>query len=175
MMWVSLLADGAGAEPVRIILPADAEHIRHTVRQVLPLFDDGAPGGPDCGFLADGEEVAEGLHVLLVEPQVALPLHIVGPGGPLGVDVEHQEGVEAVAGGDALDGFEGVVQIVGLGCRGVDAHADQRIPAPGAQDIAVLRIEIRGVEPFFDVILGAGGVGGAQSLVEGQHFDLGGV
>ena len=174
MVGVALFADGTGAEPLGVVLPADGQHIGNTFGQVLALFDDGTPGGPDRRLFADGEQVAEGLHVLLVEPQVALLLHIVGPGGPLGVDVEHQEGVKPVSVGDPLDGFEGVVQGVGLRRGGVDAHADQGILSPGPQDVPVLGVKIGGIEPLFYIIFVAGN-GRGQGLLEGQDLDLGGV
>ena len=79
--------------------------IPHTVHEVIPLFDDVPPGGPDSRGLRKGEKIAEGFPVLFVESAVAHPLHIVRPGGPLGVDIEHEKAVIAVVQGDALGGL----------------------------------------------------------------------
>ena len=97
--------------------------------------------------------VAEGGHVLPVQPRVQLPVHIVGPCGPLGVDIEHYPAVETVAGGDAGDGFQGVVQIVGPGGGGVYAYADKGVLAPGAQDVTILGVEIRHIQPLAAVVI----------------------
>ena len=89
---------GAGGLAVRRKIP-------HTVHEVLPLHDDVAPGGPHRRLVRQGEKIAEGLAVLRVESGVQGRLHIVRPGGPLGVDVEHEEAVISVGQGDALGGL----------------------------------------------------------------------
>ena len=83
--------------------------------------------------------------------QVAALLHRVGVCGSLGVDVEHNKAVKAVAQGNPFHRFEGVIQIVRLGGGGVDADANQRVFPPCAQNIPIFGIEIRGIliSPFF--------------------------
>ena len=60
-------------------------------------------------------------------------VHIVGVGGTLGINVEHDPAVEPVGGGQPLHAFQGGVQRAGLGGAGVDADADQRVAAHPAQ------------------------------------------
>ena len=88
-----------------------------------------------------------------LELLIADLFHIIRRGCPLGIDVEHDKGVKAVAQGDALNGFQGIVQRIRLGGGGVDADADERILSPGAEDIPVLRVKIGGIEPLFDIVL----------------------
>ena len=59
MVRVSLFGDGTGAVPPGAEFLTGHQHIPDTVRKILPLFDDGAPGGPDRGLFTDGEQMAE--------------------------------------------------------------------------------------------------------------------
>ena len=129
---MALFCDGPGAVPLSAILPADVQHIPDAVFQVASLFDHRAPGGPYGGRIGQGEHIAEGLHVFSVEQGIANLFHGIRVCGPLGVDVEHEKAVVTVAQGDALDGLQGVVQVVRLGGGGVDADADQRLLPAGA-------------------------------------------
>ena len=52
MVGVALAGALARAEPARAVRFSDRRHIPHTVRQIGPLFDDGAPGRPDGGAVA---------------------------------------------------------------------------------------------------------------------------
>ena len=72
--------------------------------------------------------------------------HGIRISGPLGVHVEHNKTVKAVAQSDPLHGFEGIVQVVGLGCGRIDADADQRVLSTGAQDVPVFGVKIGGIE-----------------------------
>ena len=101
--------------------------------------------------------------------------HGIGIGGTLGIDIEHDEAVIAVAQGDSLHGFQGIVQGVGLCGGGVDANADERIAAPGAQDVPVVAVKIGGIEPLLNVIFLAGGVGSFQRLLKGDQLQKGGI
>ena len=105
MVGVALFGDGTGAIPAGAVFFAQQQHIPDTVRKILPLFDDGTPGGPDGGLIRNGQHIPEGFQVFFVQGGVADLLHIVGRGGSLGIDVEHDETVEAVAMGDPLHGF----------------------------------------------------------------------
>ena len=144
---MAFLGDGTGTIPACAIFFTGFQHIPDTVRQILPLFNDGTPGCPDGRILRNRQHIAEGFQILPVENRVADLLHIIGRGGPLGIDIEHDEAVETVAQGNPLHGFQGVVQRIGPGGGGVDADADQRILPPGAQNVSVFRVEIGGVEP----------------------------
>ena len=104
-MGVTLFGDGAGTVPAGAVFLAGGKHIPDTVGKVFPLFDDGAPGGPDRGPVGNGEHIPESLQILPVERRIADLLHIVRRGCPLGIDIEHDERVEAVAKGDPLHGF----------------------------------------------------------------------
>ena len=87
-------------------------------------------------------------------------------------DVEHEKAVVSVAQGNPLHGFEGIVQGVGPGGGRVDANADQGIVSSCAQQIPVFRVKVGGIQPFFNVIVRRGGVGGFQSLPEGKKFQF---
>ena len=137
MVGMSLFRNGAGTVPVRAILLSHCHHIPDAAGKVLPLLDDRAPCRPYRRLLRDGQDIAEGLQIFLVEDQIARPLHGIGVGRPLGVNIEHYEAVVAIAKGDPLHGLERVVQIVRLGGRRIDADANKRIFAPGTQNIAV--------------------------------------
>ena len=56
-------------------------------------------------MLANGQGVAESLQILGVEGRVVGLFHVVRVRGPLGVDIEHEEAVKAVAQSDALHGL----------------------------------------------------------------------
>ena len=151
---------------------ADGNHVPDTGGQIVPLFDDGAPGRPDgrLSVLVEGEDIVKGLHVLLVERLIAVLFHVVRVGGPLGVDVEHDKAVKAVVEGHPLHRLQGVVQIVGGGSGGVDAHTDEGALAPGGQNVSVLAVEGGHVQPPIDVIVLFGGERLVQRLLEGQQF-----
>ena len=131
------------------------DHILYALGKIWPLFNDGAPGGPDGRRSApvQGEGVVKSLQILLVELGVVGQLHIIRIGSTLGVDVEHQKAVEAVVQGDTLHRLQSVVQIVRGRGGGIDPDADQGVFSPGAQDISVFRVNIWDVEPAFRVIV----------------------
>ena len=137
MVGVSGLQGRAGSEPVGPHGGTVGGKVPHAVHQVVPLFNDVSPGGPDGGMLREGEQVPEGLPVFRVKGGIAHRLHIIGPGGPLGVDVEHQKAVVSVGKGDALHRLQRGVQGIRRGGGGVDAHADQGMLSPGPQDVPV--------------------------------------
>ena len=86
-------------------------------------------------------------QVFIAQGAVGGLVHIVGVGGALGVDVEHDPAVKAVGGGKALHTFQGGVQCAGLGGAGVDANAYQRVGANAAQYVTVRLICMRLVIP----------------------------
>ena len=151
---------------------ANGDHIPDAGGQVIPLLNDGAPGCPDggLGIGIEGEHIVKGLHILPVEGLVAVGLHVVRVGGPLGIDVEHDEAVKAVVESHPLHRLQGVVQIVGGGGGGVDAHTDQGPLAPGGQDVTVFTVEGWDVQPPVHVIVRFGGEGLGQGLTKGQQF-----
>ena len=105
MVGVALFGDGAGAVPLGAEFLTGGQHIPDAVGKIVPLFNDGAPGGPDRRLFGNGQHIPEGLQILPMEGLVADLFHIIGGGGPLGVDVEHDERIKAVAVSDALHGF----------------------------------------------------------------------
>ncbi len=172
-MGVALLGVLPGAQPPGAVFLSNGHHVPDTVPQIGPLLDDGPPGRPDCRGKArahPGEHIPEGRHVLPVEVLVAVPVHVLGPGGPLGVDVEHEEAVVPVAQGDPLDRFQRVVQLPRRGRGGVDADADEGILPPGPQQIPVVRIVVGDIEPGVPVkgLL----LGGDQGFFKGQQPQL---
>ena len=48
-MGMALFGNGAGAAPISTVFLAYGHHIPNTVSKVIPLFDDGTPGGPNGG------------------------------------------------------------------------------------------------------------------------------
>ena len=177
-MGVALFGALSGGEPLCPPLMPQGDHVPDAGWQVVSLFNDGAPGGPHGGMArrVQGQGIVKGPHVLPVEGQVALRLHVIGPGGPLGIDVEHEEAVKPVVQGHTFHRLQGVVQVVRGGGGGVDAHADQGVLPPGAQDITILPVVIGDVYPFCNVILGAGFQRLGQGGVEGDHLQgLGGA
>ena len=72
------------------------------------------------------------------------------------VDIEHEKTVIAVVQGNALDGFQGVVQAVRRGGRGIDPYTDQRARPSLPQKIAVICVAVRDVKPFGDIVFRAG-------------------
>ena len=102
---MALFADLPSAVPDRPRFLSGFQHVQQAGGQVVPLFDDGPPGGPDGGMLANGQGVAESLQILGVEGRVVGLFHVVRVRGPLGVDIEHEEAVKAVAQSDALHGL----------------------------------------------------------------------
>ena len=153
VVGVAGLQQGAGGVPPGAHGLPVRQEVPHAVHQVPPLLDDVPPGGPDRGLRREGEQVPERLPVLIMELPVAHRLHVVGAGGPLGVDVEHQEAVVSVGVGDALHGLQRGVQGVRRGGGGVDADADQGLLPPGAQDVPILRVGVGHVEPAAHVIV----------------------
>ena len=150
---------------------AQGDHIPDAGWQVISLFNDGTPGGPHGGpaCCVQGQGIVKGPHVLPVEGRVAFRLHVVGPNGPLGVDIEHEEAVKPVVQGHPLHRFQGVVQIVRGGGRGIDAHADEGVLPPGAQNITILPVVVGYIYPSCNVVIGAGLQGLSQGGIEGDH------
>lgn len=98
----------AGFEPKGIVLFTDLHHIPYAVSKVGALFDNCSPCCPDGrapGAINAGEYVLEGLHVFLVKRLIKHFVHMVGTGGALGIDIEHDKAVVAVAGRYAENGF----------------------------------------------------------------------
>ena len=157
---------GAGGEPLGPGGAGVGGKVPHTIHQIPPLLNDVPPGGPQGGGRGQREEIPEGPSVLRMEHRVAGPLHIVGPGGPLGVDVEHQKAVVPVGKRDPLGGLEGGVQGVRRGGGGVDAYADQGLPAPCAQDVPVFRIMVGDVQPPAHIIVRRRPEGSGQGVVK---------
>ena len=174
---MSLFGFFSGGEPAGIAVLADGDHIPYTFGEIIPLLDDGAPCGPDGGraCLVQREDVVKGLHIFGVEGLVVGHLHVVGVGGPLGIDVEHDEAVIAVAQCDALHRLQGIVQIVGGGGGGVDAHTDEGFLSPGAQNVTVFGVEVGDIEPLVDIVVGAGQGGLLQSGGEFHQFQFVGL
>ena len=172
MVGVPLLGAGPGAEPAGAVALAQLHHVPHAAGEIGAFFDHRAPGGPDGGPLAvcrrPRQEPGKGPHILPVQLLVALPIHVVGPGGPLGIDVEHDPAVKAVSRRDAGDGFQGVVQVLRRGGGGVHPDADQGLLPPGAQDVTVFGVKIRHIEPLVGVIV-SGLAGAAQGLFKIQQ------
>ena len=127
--------------------------IPHTVHEVIPLFDDISPCRPDGGLLRKGQQVAEGFSVFRVKGGIARWLHVIRPGGPLGIDIEHEETVVAVIQCDPLGGLEGWIQRIRRGGRGVDPYADQGLQAAGSQNVTVLGIGMGNIEPAVYVVI----------------------
>ena len=111
VVGVALFRPLPGGVPGRPMGLADGNHVPDTGGQIVPLFDDGAPGRPDGGLsvLVEGQNIVKGLHVLLVERLIAVLFHVIRVGGPLGVDVEHDKAVKAVVEGHPLHRLQGVV------------------------------------------------------------------
>ena len=172
MMGMALFGDGPGAVPAGAECFSCMNQIPNAVGKVCALFNDGPPGCPHGGLIRNGEDIAKRLQILPVQGRIIDLFHIVGRGSPLGVDVEHEKAVIAVTQSDALHGFEGIVQGIGLGGGGIDANADKGIFSSGAQQIPVFRVKVGGIQPFFNVIVRRGGVGGFQSLPEGKKLQF---
>ena len=168
MMGVALFGALSGGEPLCPPLMPQGDHVPDAGWQVVSLFNDGAPGGPHGGMArrVQGQGIVKGPHVLPVEGQVALRLHVIGPGGPLGIDVKHEEAVKPVVQGHTFHRLQGVVQVVRGGGGGVDAHADQRLLAPGAQNITVFGIGVRHIEPAAYIVIRGGAQGGVQRRIK---------
>ena len=136
VVGVALFAPLAKGDPRDVPLTGQGHHLPHQAGQIVPLLDQGAPCGPH-GRLGLGEDGLEPAQILVAEGAVGGLVHIVGVGGALGVDVEHDPTVKPVGGGKALHTFQGGVQRTGLSGAGVDADADQRMSAHPAQNVAV--------------------------------------
>ena len=147
---------------------SQGDHIPQAGPQVVPLLDDSPPGRPHHRIRCAGENVGKGPHILTVQLRVAGALHIVGGGGPLGIDVEHDEGVKAAVAGDALHAFQGGIQRTGPGGRGVDAHADQRLFPPCTQNVPVLGVGVGDEQPLVHVVVPVGLPGQRQLAVKGD-------
>ena len=95
----------SGREPLGAELSAHGNHVSHAAGQIGAFFDDIAPGGPDGWATASGllQSLAESRHIFSVELWIEGTLHVVGAGGPLGIHVEHDKAVIAIAQGDALN------------------------------------------------------------------------
>ena len=63
-------------------------------------------------------------------------------------DDVHYEAVIAVMKGNALNTFEGVVEVVGGSGGGVDTYADKRLLASCDKYVTVFGILVRHIEPF---------------------------
>ena len=166
MMRVSPLGAGAGGVPASAVPPPHLDEVPDAPGQIGPLLDDRPPGRPDRRGLREGQGVSESLQILPVEVRIQRPLHVAGAGGPLGVDVAHDEAVKAVAQGDALHAFEGVVQVAGDGGGGIYPQAEQGAAAPGAQKVSVFPVGVGDVQPAVRVIVRGGGLGGLQGFPE---------
>ena len=143
-MRMTLLGTVPSAVPFSVIGGANVDHIVDAGGEVVPLFDNGAPSAPDRrgSGLVQGEGVSEGLQIFPVQILVIDLFHVIRIGGPLGVDVEHNEAVVAIVEGHPLHGLEGVVQVVWGGGGGVDAYADQGLFSPCAQNVTVFRVDV---------------------------------
>ena len=141
VVGVALLAPFAEGDPRDLPLTGQGHHLPHQAGQVIPLFNQGAPGRPH-GRLGLGQHGPEPAQVLVAEGAVGDLVHVVGVGGTLGVDVEHDPAVEAVGIGQPFHAFQGGVQCAGLRGAGVDADADQRVSAHPAQHIAVGQVGV---------------------------------
>ena len=104
-----------------------------------------------------------------MEGGVAGRLHIVRPGSPLGVDIEHEKAVIAVVQGDALGRLQSGVQGVRGRGGGVDPDTDQGILSPGPQQVPVLRVVIGNIQPLLPVKIP---LGRDQGLLKGQNLQF---
>ena len=103
-------------KPDSTCLGGNDSHFPHTICQIGAFFNDRPPGGPHSRALArQGEQVAECLHILIMQPFVSSLLHIIGAGGALGIDIEHKKAVVTVAVRDTLSGFKRGVKRIGRG------------------------------------------------------------
>ena len=162
------LGAAAAGDPLGAVFPAQGDHILQTGPEVGALFDDGPPGGPHHRPGIQGQGIGEGPHILPVQLRVAGALHVVGGGGPLGIDIEHDEGVKAAVAGDALHAFQGGIQRTGPGGGGVDAHTDQGLFSPCTQDVPILGIGVGDEQPPVHVVIPVGLPGQLQLAVKGD-------
>ena len=94
----------SGGIPHRAPIGSNADHISDTVWQIVSLFNDSPPGGPDGRSAGpiQREGVIKGLHIFPVKIRVVGTLHIVWIGSPLGIDIEHDKAVIAIIESHAL-------------------------------------------------------------------------
>ena len=168
MVGVTGFEQRAGSEPAGACSFSVGYEIPHAVGQIVPLFNDIAPGSPHGRSGGKREQISESLAVFLVEQRIESLFHIVRPGGPLGIDVEHEKAVIPVGMSNALHRFQGGVQSFRRRGGRVDADADEGVLSPGAQNITVLRVCIGHIQPFFNVIL----PGGAQGIFQSRGKQL---
>lgn len=77
-------------------------------KEISPLFDDRAPCRP-YGRCVPGfgqvQCIFKSFHIFGVQIGVARFFHVVGIGGALGIEIEHDKAVKSVEMRNALDGF----------------------------------------------------------------------
>ena len=104
MVGVSLFAALAKGDPGDILFPGQRHHLPHQSGQVVPLFDKGAPCRPHGG-LGLCQHGTEPQKIFVTQGTVRAAVHVVGVGGTLGIDVEHDPAVKAVGVGKPLYAF----------------------------------------------------------------------
>ena len=169
---MALFAALSCAVPLSTVFLPHPDHVHKALGKVIPLFNDGAPGRPHRRLLRNGQHIAKGFQIFLMQLQIAGLFHGIRVCCPLGIDIEHDKRIKSIMQGDPVYGFEGVVQVAGLGSGGIDTDADQRILSPGAQYVTVLGIEIGGIQPLVDIIIGVGRIGGFQRFPECHKLQL---
>ena len=98
----------SGSEPVDTVFLPDFDHIADAFKEISPLFDDRAPCRP-YGRCVPGfgqvQCIFKSFHIFGVQIGVARFFHVVGIGGALGIEIEHDKAVKSVEMRNALDGF----------------------------------------------------------------------
>ena len=104
-------------------------------------------------MFGEPQGISKGRGVALPQGRGIDAGHVVGVRSPLGAEIQHHEGVEAVAQGYTLHALQRRVQMVRPGGGGVNADADEGPAAPGAQQIPVFRVGGRHKQPPAHVIV----------------------
>ena len=138
--------------PSGAMLLSDGDHVLQAVPQIVPFFNDGSPGRPHHRPLRQRQDVVKSRHVLPMQLLVQRPFHVVRRGGSLGVHVEHDERVKSVSQRNALHALQRRIQCIRSGGGGVDADADEWPLPPCAQNIPVLRVDVRYKQPLLRVV-----------------------
>ena len=160
------------AKPPGTVFLPDGDHVPDTVPEIGAFFYDGAPSRPNRRGKTRphlGEDIPKRRHILPVEGLVALGIHVLRSGGSLGIDIEHQKAVVAVARRDPFHRFQRIVQVPRRRGGGVDPDTDQGILSPGPQQVPVLRVVIGNIQPLLPVKIP---LGRDQGLLKGQNLQF---
>lgn len=141
-------AAGTGCKPTGSEMLPDRSHIQYAIGEISAFFDDCTPGGPEIwNSRILCEKPGKGFHIFRMQDRIDFPFHVIRIGSPLGIDVEHDKRIITVMQSDAFCRLQGVVQAVRDGCGGIDSDTNQRMPAAGAEQITVLTVMIRNIQP----------------------------